>query len=103
MADGTTVTVRILDKEYQVSCEPNEVQALRKSATYVDDKMREFKENSSVLGLDRLAVMVALNIANDFFSETQKTESVRSTQDENLKVLSGKVEQALVRFKNTAN
>jgi cell division protein ZapA len=103
MVDGTTVTVRILDKEYQVSCQPDEVQALKKSATYVDERMREFKENSSVLGLDRLAVMVALNIANDFISETQKVESVQSTQDENLKALSGKLEQALVRFKKTAN
>ena len=103
MADGTKVTVSILDKEYQVSCQPDEVQALKKSATYVDERMREFKENSSVLGLDRLAVMVALNIANDFISETQKVESVQSTQDENLKALSGKLEQALVRFKKTAN
>ena len=103
MVDGTTVTVRILDKEYQVSCQPDEVQALKKSAAYVDERMREFKENSSVLGLDRLAVMVALNIANDFISETQKVESVQSTQDENLKALSGKLEQALVRFKKTAN
>ena len=103
MADATTVTVRIIDKEYQVSCQPDEVQALKKSANYVDEKMREFKENSAVLGLDRLAVMVALNIANDFISETQKVESVQSTQDENLKALSGKLEQALVRFKKTAN
>ena len=103
MVEGTTVTVRILDKEYQVSCQPDEVQALKKSANYVDERMREFKENSSVLGLDRLAVMVALNIANDFISETQKVESVQSTQDENLKALSGKLEQALVRFKKTAN
>ena len=103
MVDGTTVTVRILDKEYQVSCQPDEVQALKKSATYVNERMRGFKENSSVLGLDRLAVMVALNIANDFISETQKVESVQSTQDENLKALSGKLEQALVRFKKTAN
>ena len=35
MVEGTTVTVRILDKEYQVSCQPDEVQALKKSATYV--------------------------------------------------------------------
>tara|TARA_B100000029_G_C17292589_1_gene857542 strand:- start:176 stop:487 length:312 start_codon:yes stop_codon:yes gene_type:complete len=103
MADATTVTVRIIDKEYQVSCQPDEVQALKKSANYVDEKMREFKENSTVLGLDRLAIMVALNIANDFISEVQKAESVKSTQDENLKALSGKLEQALVRFKNTAN
>lgn len=102
MTDGTTVTVKILDKEYQVSCEPHEVADLRQSASYVDDKMREFKEKSTVIGLDRLAVMVALNIANDFFGESRKTESVSSDHSENLKTLSGKLDQALLRIKKSA-
>ena len=101
MADGTTVTVKILDKEYQVSCEPAEVADLRQSASYVDDKMREFKEKTTVIGFDRLAVMVALNIANDFFGESRKTESVKSDQSENLKTLFGKLDQALLRIKKS--
>jgi len=102
MADGTTVTVKILDKEYQVSCEPSEVADLRQSASYVDDKMREFKEKSTVIGLDRLAVMVALNIANDFFGESRKTESAATDHSENIKTLSGKLDQALLRIKKSA-
>jgi len=102
MADGTTVTVKILDKEYQVSCEPGEVADLRQSASYVDEKMREFKEKSTVIGLDRLAVMVALNIANDFFGESKKIESVATDHSENLKTLSGKLDQALLRIKKSA-
>ena len=101
MEDGTTVTVKILDKEYQVSCEPGEVADLRQSASYVDDKMREFKEKSTVIGLDRLAVMVALNIPNDFFGASRKTDSVKSDQSENLKTLSGKLDQALLRIKKS--
>jgi cell division protein ZapA len=101
MADGTTVTVKILDKEYQVSCERGEVADLRQSASYVDDKMREFKEKSTVIGY-RLAVMVALNIANDFFGESKKIESVASDHSENLKTLSGKLDQALLRIKKSA-
>ena len=101
MVDGTTVTVKILDKEYQVSCEPDEVADLRQSASYVDDKMREFKEKSTVIGLDRLAVMVALNIANDFFGESRKTEWAESDHNENLKTLSGKLDQALLRIKKS--
>ncbi len=72
MSDTQTVTVSIMDKDYQVSCAPDEVTALRQSAQYLDEKMREIKSSSNVFGLDRLAVMAALNIANDLLSQTQK-------------------------------
>lgn len=99
MTEPTTVTVRILDKDYQVSCKQDEVQALRNSAHYVDGKMREIKESSSIFGLDRIAVMVALNIANDFLHETRKSEEVLTDQQENLIALNGKLDQAITRLK----
>ena len=64
--DTQTVSVSILEKEYQVSCKPDEVKALKESASYVDEKMREIKSSGAILGLDRIAVMAALNIANDY-------------------------------------
>ena len=99
MADATTLTVKILDKEYQVSCEPDEIQALQQSANYVDDKMRKIKETSTVLGLDRVAVMAALNIANDYITQSQKTDEVRSDQGENIRSLTGKIDQVITRLK----
>ena len=72
MTESKTVTVSILDKSYQVSCKPEEVTALRQSADYLDGKMREVKTNAGVLGLDRIAVMAALNIANEYLSEASK-------------------------------
>jgi cell division protein ZapA len=56
MSNVQTVTVSILDKDYQVSCKPDEVSALQQSARYLDKKMREIKSGSSILGLDRIAV-----------------------------------------------
>lgn len=99
MSDIQTVTVSILDKEYQVSCRPEEVAALRKSAGLLDQKMREIKSGGNVLGLDRIAVMAALNIANDYLSETQKTEQVVSSQATEIRTLSGKLDQALSRLR----
>jgi cell division protein ZapA len=101
MTDATTVTVRILDKDYQISCAPDEVSALRQSASFVDDKMREVKENSNILGLDRLAVMVALNIANDYLSHSEQSDAVSSSREENLRALSGKLDQAITRYRKT--
>ena len=66
-------------KDYQVSCPADEVQALRDSAFYLDQKMREIKKSGSVLGLDRLAVMAALNITNDFLSVDREHQNSRQS------------------------
>jgi cell division protein ZapA len=99
MSEAQTVTVSILDKDYQINCEPDEVAALRQSAQYLDDKMREIKSSSNVFGLDRLAVMAALNIANDLISQTQKTDRVVASQEGEIQSLTGKLDRAIDRLK----
>ncbi len=99
MSDVETVTVSILDKSYQVNCGPDEVSALKQSASYLDQKMREVKSNANVLGLDRIAVMAALNIANDYLDQTKKTTDVIKHQSNRIKTLSNKLDQALVRLR----
>jgi len=69
----STISVRILDKEYQVSCPPDEVDGLTASAKHLDAQMREIREGGNVLGLDRMAVMAALNIAHDFLRLREDT------------------------------
>ena len=95
-----TVTVSIFDKEYKVSSKTDEVAALRQSAQYVDKKMREIKSSSTILGLDRVAVMTALNIANEFLSASQKTENVITSQAAEITHLTDKLDQALNRLKS---
>ncbi|MDG1113969.1 MAG: cell division protein ZapA [Pseudomonadales bacterium] len=87
MATSETITVSIFDKDYQVSCPADEVQALRDSAFYLDQKMREIKKSGSVLGLDRLAVMAALNITNDFLSVDREHQNSRRSLVDNHDVL----------------
>ena len=99
MSDSKTVTVSILDKSYQVNCAPDEVKALRESAQYLDEKMREVKTNSNVLGLDRLAVMVALNITNDLLLQSDNTAELEKSHLDQLKTLDGKLDQAIARFR----
>ena len=59
------VTVRILDKEYQVACPDDEREALLESAELLNRKMREIREAGKVVGLDRIAVMAALNLSHE--------------------------------------
>ena len=59
------VSVRLLDREYQVACPADERSDLLDSAEYLDAKMREVRDSGKVVGLDRVAVISALNIANE--------------------------------------
>ncbi|MCB2261697.1 MAG: cell division protein ZapA [Candidatus Thiosymbion ectosymbiont of Robbea hypermnestra] len=56
------VSVHILDKEYLVSCVPDEEAGLRETARMLDQRMREIRKTGRILGGDRIAVMAALNI-----------------------------------------
>lgn len=60
-----TVYVKILDKEYQVACPPEERGALLQSAQVLDERMRMIKNSGSVIGLERIAVMAALNLSHE--------------------------------------
>ena len=102
MHEIETVSVSILEKEYQVSCKPEEVKALKESAFYVDEKMREIKSSGGILGLDRIAVMAALNIANDYIGQTTKTKDVIKHQANKIQTLSTKLDQVLNRLKSRA-
>ena len=59
------VSVRILEKEYFVTCPYEERAALLDSAEFLNARMREVRDSGKVVGLDRIAVMVALNLANE--------------------------------------
>jgi cell division protein ZapA len=71
------VTVRILDKEYRVACQPEEQEGLIESARFLDQRMREIRQTGRVIGSDRIAVMAALNIAYELLQGKQ----TRSTGD----------------------
>ena len=59
------VTVRILDREYTVGCEPDERDGLMAAAKILDSKMREVRGGNRMAALDRVAVLAALNLAHE--------------------------------------
>ena len=95
----STISVKILDKEYQVSCPPDEVDALKRSAEYLDKQMRDIRNNASVFGLDRIAVMAALNITNDLLRQTKLVRRLKSGSETQLQSMTEKIDRAIDRFK----
>jgi cell division protein ZapA len=89
------VSVRILDKEYQVACPASERTDLLDSAEILNQKMREILDNGRVVGLDRIAVMAALNMANDLLHAQARDRLLEGDISARLKHISDRVENVL--------
>jgi len=57
--------IEILGREYKVACKERERAELLEAVGFLDAKMREIRDGNKVTGVDRIAVMAALNMAND--------------------------------------
>jgi len=89
------VSVRILDKEYQVACPAEERTDLLDSAEILNEKMREIRDSGRVVGLDRIAVMAALNMANDLLRAQARDRLLEGDVSDRLKIISDRVESVL--------
>src|SRR5690606_41378849 len=94
------VSVRILEKEYQVSCPANERTDLLDSAEILNAKMREIRDSGKVVGLERIAVMAALNMANELLHAKAKDKSVEGDFSQSLKLMSDREESVLYTSKH---
>ncbi len=93
----TRVGVRLLDREYQVACPAEERADLLDSAEYLDAKMREIRDSGNVTGLERIAVISALNLANELIKLRRQGSAVDGDVGGRLRVLRERVESALER------
>ena len=99
-----TVIVKLLDKDYQVACPEGQRDALAQSASYLDQQMRSIRANGKVIGVERIAVMAALNISNELLQSggagnIDNPGDNATVNNQQLKGLNDKLEEALQRFR----
>ena len=85
----------ILDKEYRVACGPDERDSLIQTARFLDEKMREVRQGGRVIGTERIAVMVALNIAHELLDLKQYKADDTQAISRRIQTLQEKIEVAL--------
>lgn len=91
----TRVNVRLLDKEYPIACPPEQRDELLESAAFLNAKMREIRDGGKIVGTDRIAVMVALNLANELVKLKGKSQHLEGEVGLRLRHLRERVEIAL--------
>lgn len=68
MSEVRGVDVSIMGREFRVSCTDDEYEALMSAVSYLDRKMREIRDSGKVIGVERIAIMAALNIAHELLT-----------------------------------
>lgn len=96
---ANTVTVKILDKDYQVACPPEKEKGLIDAARHLDKQMRKVRDSGKVVGLERIAVMVALNTSYDLLNKEPVEVETSTAGVEQIKKLSERIDDTLQRFR----
>ncbi|HLA74918.1 MAG TPA: cell division protein ZapA [Gammaproteobacteria bacterium] len=93
--DPAPVTVQILEKEFRVACAEQEKEALLASAQYLNAKMKEIRDSGKVVGIERIAVMAALNLAHELLQQRSRKEDFSLGFNSRVRALQDKIERAL--------
>ncbi len=93
--DQARVSVRIMEREYVVACPYDERSALLDAAEFLNSRMREIRDSGKVVGLDRIAVMAALNLAHEFLRIKDRESRVDSGVGVRVRTLRERVEGVL--------
>ena len=89
------VSVIILDKKYQFSCEPDQRNDLVEAARQLDETMTEIKDSGRLMSLERIALQAALNFSAELM-KLRATENYRQEKiDSRIRILADQIDDAL--------
>jgi cell division protein ZapA len=98
MEDTNVTSVEIFGREYKIRGHADK-NYIREMAKYVDDKMKELASGSSTPAQDRLAILVALNIADELFQERAKSSETISAVEQRANQLITLLDESLLAEK----
>ena len=75
-AKKETLDVTIMGRTYTVACSDGEREDLLTSVALLDRKMNEIKASGKVASAERIAVMAALNFANEMIGSKTGTSGI---------------------------
>ena len=68
MSETKFVDINILGREFTVSCTDEERPGLMDAVAYLDSKMHEIRDSGKVVGVERIAIMTALNLSHELLN-----------------------------------
>ena len=66
--DPKGLQINVMGREFRVACPEDEQKGLLEAVDYLNKKMDEIRDNGKVIGIERIAIMAALNIAHELLT-----------------------------------
>lgn len=89
------IYVKILDKEFQVACPEGSETELSEAAAYLDQQMQTIRKGGKIVGVERIAIMAALNIAHEMLAEQRQNDEYIKHIDERVISLVEQLQDAI--------
>ncbi len=96
MSHAKPIALKFLNKDFQVSCPAGLEQQLQEAADYLDQKMKEIRHSGKVIGMERIAIMAALNLSHELLLYRRQKEEYIQTVTEQIDRLQNKIDEALI-------
>ena len=90
-----TLTISIMNKEFQVACPEGEEEALQRAARYLSEQMQEIRQSGKVVGMDRIAIMTALNMSHELLSGQSRVQTSQDYAKLRIRALNDRLENAI--------
>jgi cell division protein ZapA len=89
------ISIDILGKRFTFTCQSDEVESLQKAAFYLNQKMREIRDTGRIFGIDRIAIMAALNMSHELLTERHHTLDYKEQLEAKVRLLSATLDDEI--------
>jgi len=88
-------TIEILGKYYPVKCMESELKSLQQAADYLNSEMKQVQESGKAINLERIAIITALNMANQLLQVDQQKSGLMNKINQRIAQLQDKLDGAI--------
>ena len=76
------VSIKFNNKDYLLSCDDGQEESLKKLTSFLDKKYNELKDQLGSIGENKLLLITAIKIVDDYFNLKQKVVSQKNKLDD---------------------
>lgn len=91
-----SINIDILGKRFTFTCQSDEIESLQKAAVYLNQKMREIRDTGRIFGIDRIAIMAALNISHELLTERHQSADYKEHLEAKVRLLNATLDEAMI-------
>ncbi|MGH8727470.1 MAG: cell division protein ZapA [Burkholderiales bacterium] len=97
MSEAKGMDINVMGREFRVACPDEERAALTQAVKYLDARMREIRDSGKVIGIERIAIMVALNIVHEHLTGGSSKDFDTNEFKRRIQAIEASIDEAMAK------